>query len=152
MAVLFADLRTVYSIARASGKPGHVAISDDQVNYVAQVLAQYPEVRWTTVLMHKPAWEYHSAGFAQLEKLLDGRDYSVLAGHDHYYGYSKRRGRDYIKMATTGGIWLKDGAGRRDHIGWVTMTDDGPVFASIDLDGVFDKRGAGTQGEAAPPE
>ena len=29
----------------APKKPGHMAISDDQVSYVAQVLAQYPDVR-----------------------------------------------------------------------------------------------------------
>ena len=78
------------------------------------------------VLMHKPAWEYDSASFAQIEQLPDGQDDSVIAGHGHYYGYSKRRGRDYIKMATTGGIWLKDGA--------------------------FDKRGAKVHGVSAPLE
>ena len=125
----------------APEKPGEVAISDSQVAYVASVLNQYPDVRWTFLLMHKPAWLYDNPAFIEIESLLAERPYSVIAGHEHYYSHEKRRDRDYIDMGTTGGVWLQDGPGRKDHILLVTMAADGPVYANIKLTGLSDQRG-----------
>ncbi len=121
--------------------PGSVAISDEQVDYFASVLDNHKDVRWTFVFMHKPAWRYDSEAFARIEKILADRSYSVIAGHEHYYDHDVRSGRDYVTMATCGGVWLRDGPGRLDHTLLITMTDDGPVFANIKIDGVSDLSG-----------
>jgi len=121
--------------------PGSIHISDKQVAYVEQVLAENPDVRWTLVFMHKPAWKSNDAQFERIEKMLQDRDYSVIGGHEHYYSYTRRHDRDYIDMGTTGGVWLSTGPGSEDHISWVTMTEEGPVFANIKLDGLSDKEG-----------
>jgi serine/threonine-protein phosphatase CPPED1 len=121
--------------------PGAVAISDSQIGYVEKVLAENTDVRWTMVFMHKPAWAYSSPAFARIEKMLRNRSYTVIAGHEHYYAYDSRYGRDYIDMGTTGGIWLRDGPGRPDHIVWVTMTRDGPQFAVILTEAISGKKG-----------
>ena len=127
--------------AETGGKPpklpGAVAISDAQVQWVAKVLADNPDVRWTIVLMHKPAWIYDHPGFQEIEALLAGRSHTVIAGHEHYYNYSRRGGVDYITMATTGGVWLQEGGGAFDHIAWVTMTDNGPLISNIALCGLL---------------
>lgn len=123
--------------------PGTAHISDAQVAFVEKTLAENRDVRWTILLMHKPAWEYGNEAFFRIESMLADRDYTVIAGHEHYYLYNRRHGRDYVDMATTGGIWLRDGVGRVDHIAWVTMGDEGPRFANIRLDGIFDKTGPG---------
>jgi len=111
--------------------------------YVEQVLADYPDVRWTLFFMHKPAWEYSNTNpqFEKIEALVEDRPYTMVAGHEHYYSYSNRHGRDYIDMGTTGGVQLSGGPGSLDHITWITMTDDGPVIANIALDGLMDKYG-----------
>ena len=144
--------RSLLDAARERGAPpklpGSVAISDAQLSYVENVLAANRGVRWTIVLMHKPAWAYGSPAFARIESMLKDRPYTVLAGHEHYYAYDSRYGRDYIDMGTTGGIWLRDGPGRPDHIAWVTMTDEGPEFAIIQVDGIYGKEGA----KASPTE
>lgn len=121
--------------------PGEVAISPLQLDFVKQTLGDHKDVRWTILLMHKPAWQYDSDEFRQIEEMLRDREYTVIAGHEHYYMYTSRHGRDYIDMGTTGGVWLRDGPGRLDHIAWVTMTDSGPLFANIELDGLSDKQG-----------
>ena len=77
----------------------------------------------------------------EMAQMLAGRKYTVIAGHEHYYDHESRAGRDYIVMGTTGGVWLKDGAGRVDHVAWVTMTGGGPVIANIRTDGLFPKEG-----------
>lgn len=117
--------------------PGAVAISDEQVAWVARVLDSHPKVRWTIFLMHKPAWTYDSPGFERIEQLVQNRPYTVIAGHEHYYNYSRRKDRDYVTMATTGGIWLSEGGGSFDHFAWVTMTEQGPLIANIALCGVL---------------
>jgi hypothetical protein len=117
--------------------PGQVAISDAQVAWVGRVLAANAGVRWTILLMHKPAWEYESPNFARIEALLEDRPYTVIAGHEHYYNYTRRRDRDYVTMATTGGIWLTEGGGSFDHIAWVTMTDQGPLIINLALCGLL---------------
>jgi len=121
--------------------PGAISIGEAQLAFVEQTLAENPDPRWTILLMHKPAWLYASPEFARIEDMLGARDYTAIAGHDHYYAYDSREGRDYIVMGTTGGVWLQDGPGRLDHVAWVTMTDDGPVFANIKVDGIFGKEG-----------
>ena len=122
-------------------QPSEVAIGEEQLRYVQRVLTNNTEVRWTIVLMHKPAWETDNEQFRQIETMLSDRPYSVIAGHEHYYSYTRRFGRDYLDLGTTGGIWINQGPGNMDHITWVTMTDKGPVFANIRLDGLLDKYG-----------
>ena len=117
--------------------PGSVAISEAQLEYFASVLAGSQGVRWTLVFMHKPAWLYGDKQFEKIEALLKDRPYTVVAGHEHYYQHAVRNGREYIVMGTTGGVWLRDGPGRLDHVAWVTMTDAGPTFAQIRIDAVF---------------
>ncbi len=121
--------------------PGEVAISDAQIAYIERTLAENSNVRWTLIFMHKPAWIYDSLQFARIETMLKERSYTVFAGHEHFYAHSNRQGRDYIEMGTTGGVWLRDGPGRLDHVAWVTMTDRGPVIANISLDSMTDKNG-----------
>lgn len=115
-------------------------ISDAQVDYVARALADNPGVRWTLVFMHKPAWRYGSKNFERIEQLLAARPYTVFAGHEHYYEHEVRKGRDYIRMGTTGGSWHKDGPGNMDHVAWVTMGKDGPEVANLLLSGIAGKQ------------
>jgi 3',5'-cyclic AMP phosphodiesterase CpdA len=112
-----------------------------QLAFVERALAEHADAGWTFVFMHKPAWQLGSIEFLQVEEMLGNRDYTVFAGHEHYYAYERRRGRDYVDLATTGGIWLRDGPGRLDHVMWVTLTEDGPRIANLDLQGISGKEG-----------
>ena len=125
----------------AKPQPSEVAIGPQQMRYVEETLRENTEVRWTIVFMHKPAWEADSEEFAKIEAMLADRPYTVIAGHEHYYIYSNRYGRDYLDLGTTGGIWINQGPGNMDHITWITMTDKGPVLGNIRLDGLLDKYG-----------
>ena len=122
-------------------QPSEVAISEQQTRFVEKTLQENTDVRWTIVFMHKPAWETDNKAFERIERMLSDRPYTVIAGHEHYYIYSNRFGRDYLDLSTTGGVWINQGPGNMDHITWVTMTDEGPVFANIRLDGLTDKYG-----------
>jgi 3',5'-cyclic AMP phosphodiesterase CpdA len=132
--------------------PGAVAISEEQVSFMREALAEHADARWTFLVMHKPAWQYSSAGFARIEEELDGRPYTVIAGHEHYYGHETRNSRDYIVMGTTGGIWLRDGPGRVDHLAMVTMTGEGPVIVNLRTGGIFPKEGQVQPGPTATPD
>lgn len=116
--------------------------SEEQRRWAAQVLAENKDVRWTFVFMHKPTWTFenvdHAAlGWTAIEDALQGRKYSVFAGHKHVYARYIRKGMEYYMLATTGGSSKLTGLadGRFDHFVWVTMKDQ-PVIGNVLLDGV----------------
>ncbi|NQT21203.1 MAG: metallophosphoesterase [Planctomycetes bacterium] len=84
--------------------PPATNFSSEQVEHVANALAENPDVRWTFLFMHKPMWiEGKDKGWDEVEKLLAGRPHTVFAGHHHTYLKDERGGNDYFMLATTGG-------------------------------------------------
>jgi hypothetical protein len=115
-------------------------ITDQQAGYVRRTLEEHEDARWTFVFLHKPFWaRADSTAWLKVEPLLQGRDYTVFAGHQHNYIAFERNGRAYYQLATTGGGSQLQGAeaGTFDHLVWVTMQDDGPRVAVLTLDGIL---------------
>ena len=121
------------------------AISDEQVSYVANVLAENTDVRHTFVFMHQPMWQGDVLpAYAEIERALAGRPYTAFSGHAHHYKHTDRNGAMHIRLGTTGGGWVnKDIDGSFDHITLVTMSQSDPHIANIRLDGIFDHNGYG---------
>ncbi len=116
-------------------------LGDEQIEYFRKVLDDNRYVRWTLIFVHKPIWEDGNESWSEFERLLEGREYTVFAGHKHQYGKAVRGNRKYIRLATTGGVSGLQGrsVGTFDHVVWVTMTDDGPRVANLMLDGICDE-------------
>lgn len=122
-----------------TGEKGRI-VPDYQVEYFEKALKKHADVRWTFVFMHHPLWLYDDpAGFAKIEKLLEDRKYTVVAGHTHHYLHDRRNDANYYILGTTGGGSRLRGTrfGEFDHVSLVTMTDDGPVIANLTLDGIL---------------
>lgn len=121
-------------------------ISPEQVDYFRGILAENADARWTMVFLHHPLWASpHDSNFHEIEDLLQDREYTVFAGHQHMYRHFERKDRNYYVLATTGGGSPLRGNefGEFDHITWVTMTEEGPVLANIRLDGILPNDVAG---------
>jgi hypothetical protein len=117
-------------------------VSAEQAAYFQQVIEQHPDVRWTFVLMHKPAWERPAEeNFAIIEGALSGRPYTVFHGHVHAYLYQQRHGRDYIRLGTTGGSHTPGKPMAIDHVSLVTVSEEGVDIANLRMSGIFDKTG-----------
>ncbi len=121
-------------------------IGPEQQEWFDGVMKRNPDVRWTFVFMHKPAWTFADAdhdktGWNAIERSLGDRKCTVFAGHVHNYARFVRNGRDYIMLATTGGGSKLRGKadGEFDQIVWVTMKNSEPVIANLLLDGIEDK-------------
>jgi len=117
-------------------------VSKEQADYVQRVVKANPSVRWTFVAVHKPLWDQANLdknGWLEVEKALEGRPYTVFAGHIHRYQKFIRQGQNYYQLATTGGSSKMRGLryGEFDHVAWVTMKKDGPTVANIMLDGIL---------------
>lgn len=116
-------------------------IDEDQVAYFAKVLEKHADVRWTFVLMHHPLWTYgeFAGGFNDIERLVEGRPHSVIAGHNHRYLYMPRKNVNYYILASTGGGSQLRGPkfGEFDHVTLVTMDEQGPVMTNLKLDGIL---------------
>lgn len=122
-----------------------VMITDEQVAWARRVLAENAKVRWTFVFMHVPAFRGETvlerrSNWGPIEQALGDRPFTVFAGHEHRYERLERNGREYIILATTGGVTGEGGpaAGYLDQVVWVTMTADGPRIANLQLEGIFD--------------
>lgn len=117
-------------------------VSAEQAAWFEGVIAANPDVRHTFLLMHKPAWERpNEENFARIEAALADRPYTVFHGHVHAYGYEQRQGRDYIRLATTGGVQIEGAEQAFDHVTLVTVSDDGVDIVNLRLDGILDKTG-----------
>lgn len=117
-------------------------ISADQAAYFKGVIAQNPQVRWTFLLMHKPAWERpQEEYFSSIEAELSERPYTVFYGHVHDYLHEQRLGRDYIRLGTTGGVQNLAKPMAIDHVTWVTVSKEGIDIANLRMSGIFDKTG-----------
>jgi 3',5'-cyclic AMP phosphodiesterase CpdA len=117
-------------------------IGEAQSAYFQQVIADHPDVRWTFVFMHKPAWSKPGERtFAAIEAALAERPYTVFTGHVHAYAYEERLGRDYVQLATTGGKQHLGRGRSMDHVTLVTVDDQGVDIANLLMSGILDKTG-----------
>jgi hypothetical protein len=117
-------------------------ISEKQSAYMMDALAENPDVRWTFLLMHKAPWA--NAGmpsWSAIEEALEGRPYTVFHGHRHAYRYDKRKGMDYIRLATTGGVFLPANGPAIDQVIWVTVDSTGAHIANLKMSGILDRTG-----------
>ncbi len=123
---------------KAKGK-----IDKEQIEYFQKVLKDNAGVRWIFVCLHKPIWSQDNLdtnGWLEMEKALQGRNYTVFAGHIHRYQKFVRQGMNYYQLATTGGGSKLRGMpyGEFDHVAWVTVKkDNAPIIANILLDGIY---------------
>jgi len=133
--------RNVLFLCLNSEDPPSHQMSNAQVEYVAKALDENRNARWTMVFMHKPLWLSEKTGWEKIEAMLVDRPHTVLAGHRHSYVKYVRHGRSYIRLATTGAGSSLAGyrVGRFDHITWVTMKDEGPLIANLDIHGILDE-------------
>jgi hypothetical protein len=75
------------------------------------------------------------------ESALSQRPYTVFYGHEHAYLHQQRYGRDYIRLATTGGVQNLKKDMAVDHVTLVTVSEEGIDIANLRMSGIFDKTG-----------
>ena len=120
---------------------GRGTIGDEQYEWIKKTLEENQNVKWTLLFFHQPLWaqEAETLRWPDVEKLLVDRKHTVYAGHRHnYVRYERNNGKYYI-LATTGGGSPLRGAqfGEFDHVVWITMTDEGPIMANLQLEGIW---------------
>ena len=117
------------------------ALSEDQIAYFSDILDQYPDVRWTFLLMHKPVWTRDDdKGLRLLEAKLADRNYTVINGHEHSFSYQQKNNQDYMILGTTGGFQSPDDLAAFDHITVVRMAEK-PVITHLRMDGILNEQG-----------
>ena len=138
---VYRDVLFIMLNSNSANKPHHM--TQDQVDWLKGVLQANPDPRWTLVFVHAPLWDRPDGEqnlWPEIDELLQGRKYTVFAGHEHRYTKQVRKNRNYYTLATTGGVSALRGErfGEFDHVVWVTMTDEGPLLANLLLKGIWD--------------
>ena len=140
----FVYRNVLFLILNSSDPPGTSGIAKEQAAWAAKTLKENANVNWTIVALHHPLWNVDNGtknGWAEIEKHLNGRKYTVFCGHVHRYQTWVRQGMNYYQLATTGGSSRMRGMEYHefDHFAWITMKPDGPVLANILLDAVYNE-------------
>ena len=136
---MLAEFMSDEAVVAGLAKPAE--FDAEQIAFIEDSLAKNPDVRWTFLFLHEPAWENPSDSFKAIQADLKGRRHTIFAGHLHYYDYDLIDGYEHITMGPAGASFHQEGPGNVDHVTWVTMTDEGPQIANIALKGVFDRKG-----------
>lgn len=134
-------IRELLGAIKSGTQPARIGAR--QITNLIQAVTEHDDVRWTVVCMHMPAWqgEGHPA-LNLLRAALARRPYTVFAGHCHNYQHTTIEDRDHIRLGTSGGLRVLEGAdGDFDHVTLVTMTEAGPRIANIGLDAVVGAEG-----------
>jgi predicted phosphodiesterase len=117
-------------------------VSEAQSQYMIDAIRENDDVRHTFLFMHKAPWMREDiTTFTAIEDALSERPYTVFHGHLHAYEHQERKGRDYIRLATTGGAQLPENGRSMDHVTLVTVDDQGVDIANVLLEGILDKTG-----------
>jgi predicted phosphodiesterase len=117
-------------------------ITVEQSVYFRDAIAENSDVLWTFLFMHKGPWKRDGElNFAAIEEALASRPYTVFHGHNHTYEHIERLGRDYIRLATTGGSQFLGTNRSMDHVTLVTVDDQGVDIANLLMSGILDKTG-----------
>jgi predicted phosphodiesterase len=117
-------------------------IGAEQSAYFQKVINENPKVLHTFLFMHKAPWKKEGEeNFSAIEKAMSDRPYTVFNGHVHSYEHEERLGRDYIRLATTGGVQLPENGRSVDHVTLVTVDRNGVDIANLLMAGILDKTG-----------
>jgi len=121
-------------------------ITEKQVKWFLETLKKHQDLRWTMIFMHNPdIW--HNPRFAEMEKALYDRNYTVFAGDYHQYIRYNRNGRHYYMLGPAGGGWDTNTYNARSrgkvfgeihHITWVSMQDGIPKVTILPGDEIED--------------
>lgn len=132
----------------AEGVPYQIGTA--QQRWAIEQLNNNRDARWTFVIMHKPTWtfikkEHHPGklGWESIEDALQGRSYTVLAGHLGEFARYERKGGEYYHLGSTdvaSDTQDEIKTGQPSRMVRVTMSETGPVFAYLKSDGQFSKQ------------
>lgn len=116
-------------------------IGKTQSEYFVKAIQENKEVIHTFLFVHKAPWKIEDPEFVTIENALKERPYTVFNGHAHTYEYEERKGHDYIRLATTGGVQFPEKGLSMDHISLVSVSSTKVSIAHLKLDGILNKKG-----------
>ena len=116
-------------------------IGAQQADYFTEIIKANSGVIHTFILVHKAPWKNKDPEFAQIEQALGNQPYTVFNGHKHAFDHELRNGRDYIRLATTGGVHLPNNGRSADHLTLVSVDSNGASISHLLMAGILDKTG-----------
>jgi hypothetical protein len=75
------------------------------------------------------------------KSLITGAVVGIVLACMAAYEYLERHGRDYIRLATTGGVQFPNLGLSADHVVLVTVSESGVDIANLLMEGILDKTG-----------
>lgn len=126
--------------------PNIQRMSDEQFEWLKQMLEQASDAKHVFLFIHHPRWLGRGYGRSwdkvHAELVKAGNVSGVFAGHIHHMRYDPKDGIEYFVLATIGGNQPghAPAAGFLHHFDVVTVRDSQIAIASLPVGGVTDVR------------
>lgn len=144
--VLYTDEGNESTGEKNFSKPECQEMSEEQLSWLSQMLAQSADAEHVFLFLHHPRWTGGNYGdsWEQVHEMLvkAGNISGVFAGHIHRMRYDPRDGIDYITLATVGGHQNKSvpSTGWLHHYNIVTVRPNQVAHAALPVGEVMDVR------------
>lgn len=128
------------------GEPARQKMSDEQLNWLRDVLVKAKDADHVFAFLHHPRWRKGNYGddWDKVHKVLveAGNVSAVFAGHIHQMKYQEDDGIEYFTLATVGGAqsFNVPRAGMLHHFNIVTVRKDQIASATVPVGEFIDPR------------
>lgn len=144
--VLYTDEPDPKTGERNFNKPDSQRMSDEQFNWLKDILEKAKDAEHVFLFLHHPRWLGGKYGDdwdkVHKELVKAGNVSGVFAGHIHHMRYDPKDGIQYFALATVGGSqsgWAPE-AGWLHHFNLVTVRKDQIAFSAFPVGGVMDPK------------
>lgn len=144
--VLYTDEPNPKTGVRNFNDPNAQRMSDEQFNWLKDMLGKAKDANHVFVFLHHPRWLGRNYGDdwkkVHAELVKAGNVSGVFAGHIHHMRYDPKDGIEYFSLATVGGVqkgWAPK-AGWLHHFNLVTVRKDQVAFSTLPVGGVMDPK------------
>jgi len=119
---------------------GRGEVWEEMLRFAERDLREHRDARHTFVFMHKPMWidERYESDWPRVERALEGRRYTVAAGHWHDLQFERRNGMVHLVVSGTGAGVSENPIrelGSFHHYTMVTVDGDSVAMAVVEPGG-----------------
>jgi DNA repair exonuclease SbcCD nuclease subunit len=117
---------------------GEKGLGARQMAFVEENIRQHGDVSQFFLFYHQPVWAFSGSlksDWERIESLLEGKIFSVFAGHMHALGSKYRKGHRHLIVGPTGGnmrLPRNPSLGLFHHFTWVVVERDTSSVAFIE--------------------
>jgi hypothetical protein len=138
LAFTYKGCRFILLNSEESHGSGKLGFGTRQMAFIEENIRQHGDVHQFFLFFHQPVWAFSGplkSDWERIESFLEGKAYSVFAGHIHALGSKHRKGHRYLIVGPTGGkmrLPRNPMLGLFHHFTWIVVEGETSSVAFIE--------------------